>query len=248
MDGLDLFVQIVLALALLHLLLDAPADATIHSPSVDFRIEQADHALHPLLQVEGLQHRLLGIELERRERRDGVGQPRRIVDAQSGRQHILRDLLGGLGKALEARQQRLERGLGKGSRRLRLVHLGDIRHEVVAICDKVLDLGAAASFDQHLYLAVGQGEELQYGSYRAHLEQVVAAGIGHFGIASCHQQDALVAGDGSLQGADGAIGAHEQRMDAARIDDHLAQGENGKRHEARLGSTLDCPLPQVPHG
>jgi hypothetical protein len=48
LDGLDLLVQVVLALALLHLALDAAADALFHLQDVDLVLEQFEQLLQPL--------------------------------------------------------------------------------------------------------------------------------------------------------------------------------------------------------
>jgi hypothetical protein len=82
LDGLDLLVQVVLALALLHLPLDAAADALFHLQDVDLVLEQLEQLLQALGHLEQVQHRLLGLELERQVRGDGVGQAARVVDAR----------------------------------------------------------------------------------------------------------------------------------------------------------------------
>jgi hypothetical protein len=59
LDGLDLLVQVVLALALLHLALDAATDALFHLQDVDLALELLQQLLQPLGHVEQVQHRLL---------------------------------------------------------------------------------------------------------------------------------------------------------------------------------------------
>src|SRR5437764_240218 len=81
LDRLHLLVQVVLALALLHLPLHAPADALLDLEDVDFRLELREQVLEAGLDVEHLEHLLLLLELERQVRRHGIGKPAGFVDA-----------------------------------------------------------------------------------------------------------------------------------------------------------------------
>ena len=47
LNGLHLLIQVVLALALLHLLLDAAADALLDPQHVDLAVDEAEHVLEP---------------------------------------------------------------------------------------------------------------------------------------------------------------------------------------------------------
>ncbi len=65
LDGLDLLVQVVLALALLHLALDAAADALFNLQDVDLAFEHAQQMLEPLADFAHFEDVLLLLELER---------------------------------------------------------------------------------------------------------------------------------------------------------------------------------------
>ena len=93
LDRLDLLVQVVLALALLHLALDAAADALFDLQDVDLVLELLEQLLQPLVDVDQVEHRLLVLELERQVRGDRVGQAAGIVDAGDRGQDLGRDLL-----------------------------------------------------------------------------------------------------------------------------------------------------------
>jgi hypothetical protein len=75
LDGLHLLVEVVLALALLHLLLDAAADALLDLQQVD--LASISHQCSMRSRSSDFQHLLLLFELERHVGGDGVGQARR---------------------------------------------------------------------------------------------------------------------------------------------------------------------------
>ena len=93
LDRLDLLVQVVLALALLHLPLDAAADALLDLQDVDLVLELLEQLLEALADVDEVEHRLLVLELERQVRGDRVGQAAGVVDAGDRGQDLGRDLL-----------------------------------------------------------------------------------------------------------------------------------------------------------
>ena len=114
LDRLDLLVQVVLALALLHLALDAAADALLDLKDVDLVLD-ARAELQALVDLEQVEHRLLVLELERQVRGDRVGQAAGVIDAGDGGQDLGRDLLVELDVLVELLRdgaaQRLDLGL-----------------------------------------------------------------------------------------------------------------------------------------
>ena len=106
LDRLDLLVQVVLALALLHLALDAAADALLDLQDVDLAFEQSEQVLEALADVAHLEDLLLLLELERQMRGDRVGEPAAVVDAGHRGQDLGRDLLVELDVLVELREQR----------------------------------------------------------------------------------------------------------------------------------------------
>ncbi len=93
LNGLHLLIQVVLALALLHLLLDAAADALLDPKHVDFAVDEPQHVLEPLPNAGDLEHLLLLGQLQRHLRGDGVGEPTRRIDARQRRQDLGRNFL-----------------------------------------------------------------------------------------------------------------------------------------------------------
>ncbi|GBE50121.1 hypothetical protein BMS3Bbin13_01050 [bacterium BMS3Bbin13] len=93
LNGLHLLVQVVLALALLHLLFDARANALLDLEDVDLRLDQAHEMFEPLTHADDLEDVLLLLEFECHVRGDGVGEPARIVDTRQRGEDLRRDLL-----------------------------------------------------------------------------------------------------------------------------------------------------------
>jgi hypothetical protein len=93
LDRLDLLVEVVLALALLHLALHAAADALLDLQDVDLGLEQAQQVFETLAHVEHLEHFLLLLELQRQMRGDRVGETAGLVDPGERGQDLGRNLL-----------------------------------------------------------------------------------------------------------------------------------------------------------
>ena len=80
LDRLHLLVEVVLALRLLHLALDARADALFDLQDGDFAFHQAEHFFQPLSDAWRLQDHLLVGNLDRQMRSDRVGKLGVILD------------------------------------------------------------------------------------------------------------------------------------------------------------------------
>ena len=118
LDGLDLLVEVILFLRLLHLPLDARLDGAVHVELFDFHVEHVADAAQSFGGIENLEQSLLFFDGELQVGGDGVGQLGRIFHAH-GRDHgfvvqrlaELYILLEQAGDALHARFDR-RRGLG----------------------------------------------------------------------------------------------------------------------------------------
>ena len=117
LDRLHLLVEVVLALALLHLLLDAAADALLDLQHVHLAFDQREDVLEALAHVLDLENLLLGVELERHVRRDVVGEPAGLLDAGQRGQHLRRHLAVELHVLLELRDDRARRARPSRARR-----------------------------------------------------------------------------------------------------------------------------------
>lgn len=225
LDRLDLLVQVVLALTLFHLPLDAAADALFHLQDVDLAFQLRHQMLEALLHIEHLQHFLLLLQLQRQVGDDGVGHAAGAVDAGQRVQHLGRDFLVQLDVLLELGEQRAAHRLGLGRfLGLRAQRLEGADEAFVLFAHR-FDHRALAAFDQHLDGAVRQLEHLQYRGDGADLIQVVGGRLVLGGRALGHQEDLLALVHRQLQRADGFGAADEQR------DHHM-----GKTTTSRSGS------------
>src|SRR5690606_6773083 len=229
LDGLHLLVEVVLALALLHLRLDAAADALLDLLDVDLAVHQADQQLQALADLEGFQQLLLVRQAHAEVSGDGVGQAARIIDAGQGGQQLGRQLAVGLDVLLEQAHQRAHGDFDLALAALidRVDHLAGGGERALALAVAV-DGHAGGALDQHLDGAVGQLQQLQHLRQRADLVQVVGTRIIDVRAALGDQQDLLVAGHGLVQRLDRAVAAPEQRDHHVRVHDHVAQGQHGQ--------------------
>ena len=106
LDGLHLFVQVVLALALLHLRLHAAANLALDLEHVDLAAHEAHQIFHALARISGLQHDLLLLERKLHVRGNRVGQPAGVVQPRHAGQRFGRNVLVQLHVRLELAQQR----------------------------------------------------------------------------------------------------------------------------------------------
>ncbi|VTQ30320.1 Uncharacterised protein [Pseudomonas aeruginosa] len=221
LNGLHLLIQVVLALAALHLLLDPAADTLFHLQQVDLGIQQRQDMLDPRRQVGDLQDVLLLLDLQRHVRGHGIDQPARLVDAVQRGKHLGGDFLAQLDVLLELAQQAASEDLGLALADIGVVDGLDRGTNVPFLLDEALDLAALLAFDQHLDGAIRQLEQLQHGSDRTHAVQAIFARIIVRGVFLRQQEDLLVAGHRCLQGLDGLFPTDEQRDDHVRVHHHV---------------------------
>ena len=101
LDGLDLLVEVVLFLRLLHLALHAALDGAVDVELLDLDIEHLRDARQPVDGIEDFEQLLLLFDGELHVRADRVGQLARIV-AADGRDHgVVVDVLAQLDVLLE---------------------------------------------------------------------------------------------------------------------------------------------------
>ena len=234
LDRLHLLVEVVLALALLHLLLDAATDALLDLQHVDLALDQREDVLEAAADVLDLEDLLLGVELERHVRRDRVGEPPGLLDAGERGQDLGRHLAVELHVLLELRDHRAHQhvhlALVVG---LAFADRAGLGGEVVA-GDELLDLRALDAFDEHLDRAVGQLQQLQDARDRADVVEVLRRGVVDVGLLLREQQDLLVDLHRLLEREDRALAADEQRDHHVRVDHHVAQRQD-RQHVGRIG-------------
>ncbi|MDT4834868.1 hypothetical protein FQZ97_685180 [compost metagenome] len=248
LNGLDLLIQVVVALALFHLLLHAAANPLLDLEDVDFGFELREQAFEAFGGADDLEHLLLLLELQGKMRGDRIGQAPGIVDAGQRGQDLRRDLLVQFYVLLELGDDRAAQGLGFGALHgvwLDRRHLaGEVR---IGVFDAV-DAGALGALDQHLDGAVRQLEHLQDAGDAADFVDVFGRGVILAGGFLGHQHDAFARFHRNLERADGARTADEQRDDHVREHHDVAQRKQGQvdrvgrqglagRHRRFLGMT-----------
>ena len=129
LDRLHLLVEVVLALGLLHLALDARADALLDLQHRDFALHQAQHLLHALGDRQRLQDALAVGNLDGKMRGHRVGEPREILDLLNDADDFGRNLLVQLHVVLELGDDRARErlrldavGIGVGQRHRGRLH------------------------------------------------------------------------------------------------------------------------------
>ena len=226
LNGLHLLIQIVFALGLLHLGLDARLDLLLDLQDGHFALHQAIDLLQPLGGVERLQQFLLLVQRDAQVPADQVGQARGIAGFRDGRDNFLGDVLAHLDVTLELL------GYGAGQRGAGVGVALDLGQgfagslEIVVIVDKARDAHAFASFDQHLDGAVRQFQQLQDIGQYAGAENSIGRGLIHGGILLRGQQNRAVLLHHRLKRADGFLASHEQRHDHVREHHDVPQGQD----------------------
>ncbi len=226
LDRLHLLVEVVLALRLLHLALDARADALLDLQDRDFALHQAEHLLQPLGDGRRLQDHLLVGNLDGEMRGHGVGELGVVLDLLDDADHLGRHLLVELHIVLELVDDRARERLG-----LDLLAGGVGEHDGVGLVvfgtvGVALDLGARGAFDQHLDGAVGQLEQLQHARERADLVDRAGRRIVVGGVLLRGEQDERVGAHHLFERLDRLLAPDEERHDHVREDDDVAQRQH----------------------
>ncbi len=227
LDRLHLLVEIILALRLLHLPLDAGADALLDLQDGDFALHQREALLEPFGDRAGLENRLLVRELDRQMGGDGVGELAVVVDLVDRADDLRRDLLVQLHIALEFGHDRTRQRLGLDLLDRLVRDSLRLRHEEGVARDVLAHNGARSAFDQHLDRAVGQLEKLQNARQRPGGEDGVGRRIVVGRVLLGGQQNRLVRLHHFFERANRLLATNEQRHDHMREDDDVAQRKDG---------------------
>ena len=175
LDRPHLLVEVVLLLGLLHLLLDAAADALLDFEHLDLGLEQSEHLFEPLGRIDDLEESLPVLELQVQMGGHRVGEAPGRLELGHGVQDLGRDLLVELDVVLERRVKAPDQCLRL--RRLDVVLLDDVDvdREVRLALRELDDLDARLALDEHLDGLVGQAEELDDRAERPEPEDVLFA-------------------------------------------------------------------------
>ncbi|EBA08763.1 hypothetical protein SSE37_03935 [Sagittula stellata E-37] len=226
LNGFHLLVQIVLALGLLHLALDAGLDLLLDLQDGHLPLHQAIDLLQPLADRERLKQFLLLAHFDAEVTGHEIGQLRRLGRFADGGQRLFGDVLLDLGVALELLRHGVGQGLDRGGVAGHLGQVLGLRLEEVVVVEVLDDAHAALALDQHLHGAVGQLEQLQ--DIRQHARLVDAGGlrIVDRGIDLAGKQDLLVVVHHLFQCTHRLFAAHEEGHDHVREHDDVAQRQH----------------------
>jgi hypothetical protein len=222
LNRLQLLVQIVLALRLLHLPLDAAADALFDLEHADLALHMREDLLEPAGDGFDLQQLLLFRNLQRQMRGERVRELGRLVDLIDRHQHLGRNLLVQLDVLLELR----DRGAGE---RFDLLLIADLladdlgmRLEEGVILGEFDDARALSAFDENLHGSIGQLQELQHRSDRADRIDIGRGRIVLRRILLRDEQDLLVILHHVFQRTNRFLAADEERHDHVRENDDVS--------------------------
>ena len=238
LDGLDLFVEVVLFLRALHLALHARLDVAVEVELFDLDIEHVGDARQARGGIEDAEQFLLLLDAELQVGGDGVGELGGLVHAHGGDDGLVVERLLQLDVLLEEGGDALHELLD-GRRHFELglagAHRGD--KEAVAVVD--LDgLGALHAFDQNLDIAVGHLDALHDVADGADLVDFLGLGLVDGGVVLGGEKDLAVAVERLFEGAHARLAAHHEGRHHVGEDHHVPDGHHGQL--ARLGLFAGC--------
>ena len=239
LNGLHLLVEVVVALALLHLLLDAPLDALLHGKNVHLAGEKRQQVVEALLHVGLLKQLLLALDGQREVAGDGVGKlacGRHGVDRVD---NLLGELFALARIVVETLEHRAARGLenlGVALGRVKPQGLGGVARRPVL---EIGDLHALMGLDEHLQGAVGELEHLQHGGVGAHRVEIAHRGIIRLAVALGDEDDLVIAAHSLLDSLHRLRATDEQRQNHPRKHNKVANGKQG-RHDHGGNGIISC--------
>ena len=227
LNRLHLLIEVILALRLLHLLFNAPANAFLDLEDIHLGAHETHQVFEARFDRGDFQNLLLLAQFHAHVRGDGVREPARLIDPGEGSQHLGGNLPAQRHVLFKVRRSAAHQRLRFALIRLTafdLAHAGD--GEAAIVVDEI-DGGPIAALDQQLDRAVGKFEQLQNAGHRADLVDVVGARIVLGGIALGREQNLSVIGHGVLQSLHRALPAYKQGQHHMRIDHDIAQRQEG---------------------
>ena len=226
LNRLHLLIEVVLALALLHLLLDTAANTLLDAQHVDLGVDEPEHVLETRPRIDELENLLFLGELEHHVHRDGIGEPARGIDSGERCEDLGRNFLVELYVLLEPLDDRAREHfrLARVGRTALLERLGVGRKAISDL--EVRELRTSRALDEHLDGAVGQLQELQDRRDRSDRIEILGRRLVDVGLRLSDEQDFLGRSHCPVESDDGFLAADEQGYDHVRIDDDVAQRQD----------------------
>ncbi len=228
LNRLQLLVEVIFALRLLHLALDAALDLLLDVQDAELAFHQRIRHLEPLDRIELDQQRLLVGDLDLDVGHQRVGQLRRLDQLAQLLRGFRRQFLVELGVGFELLDRRAHQRLDLDALGHTLFQNLDRRLQIAVRLGQLDQPPARLALDQHAHGTVGQLQQLQHGRGDADLIQVLARRIVLRGVELRDEEDFLVGVHRRFQRRDRFVAADEQRHDHVRENDDIAQGKYGK--------------------
>jgi hypothetical protein len=228
LDGLDLFVEVVLFLRLLHLALHTALDGAVDVEFLDFDVEHFGHARQTVDGIEDLEQILLLFDGELQVGAHGIGELAGIVHADGRNHGFVVEILAQLDVLLEQAGYAGDQSLELGARLDLIADGAHHRAEETLIVGDRNDLGALHAFDQHFDVAVGKLQALDDVDDRADVKNFVGLGLVDGGVVLRGEEDLLVPGHGLFEGADAGFAADHERRHHVRKNDDVPDGHHGE--------------------
>ena len=235
LDRLELLVQIILALRLLHLALDAASDLALDLQHADLGFDQREHAspaARPCSAFRAAAWRsaIFTDRCEATVSASFAGSSICATEASVSAGTFLLSLMYCSKLVLTVRisaSVSLASPTLSGMRSIVAWKKSRARHEAG-------DAGARLAFDQHAHGLVGQLQKLQHGRQRADPMQAVGVGIVLGGVLLGQKQNLLLVVHHLFERANGFLAADEQRNDHVGKHDDIAQRQHRRQQAARL--------------
>ena len=228
-DGLDLLVEIVLALVAFHLHLDAVLDALFNRGKGHLALQKLIGKLKALGGVVDLKGFLLFAVIDLEVRNDGVGKGADFLQRKNGEHGLLRNFFVVFAVFFKSFVHGAHEGLALFGAALLVGAAAHAHHSALIVFVQVFPRGAVHALKQNLYGSVGQAQHLKHLADHAHRRKVLCVGLFQFWLALGHQKNLLaVGGLSGFDGLDGGFPAHKERHDGAGEHDHLAQRHDGQ--------------------
>ena len=226
-NGLELFVEVVVALAFFHGLAHAGLDALLDGREGILTVEADEDLLHALRDIQDFEDLLLAREGHVDAGHDGVAERGSVPD---GFKRLGSVLVEGTPAGFDIGLKLGREEVGGSGEALLVAHhvfgRGDHDRGIVAVKGVVRESRPVKSFHYGFHIAVGQVQKLQDLADAAHGEESVAPVdffLAAVFLGDHEDEPGAFGGKGGLDSPDGAFAPHEKRHDGVRKDDHIAE-------------------------